>query len=511
MPQYKRITAIGVNLDIDPIDLPDGVWTEAGNMVAQPGRMQRALGHEEIWPTPLFPPIYLQYTPQLSQHYWLYGGSLNLGTVDQSGAHAEITPTTLLGAVPANGWSGGNLNGLAVVNSLENEPYYWFEGEAVALPLPGQRTNTRYRVIRPFKYHLIGLGVNDDTGTYWDAIHWSNASDPGQIPNTWVPAADNEAGDNILADENGEIIDGMAMRDSFFIYKQDSVYEMTYIGGNSVMRFRKVFGTTGILSRNCVVRVKGTHVVLGNGDIYQHDGQNLKSIVDGKVRDTFFSTIDDNNYESSFVLYLEKKEEVWFCVPTAGNTRPDLALTWNTTTGEFGYRAIPAADFAAAGIVAPVSGAELEDWDGDSGEWNQDSTPWLDQSLDATEDGVLIADATATRLLHADVGTTHEGEAYRGTVGRLGWMLDDPREKAIRRVWPRINAPASATFTMQLFNQRAPLEAQELVGTYEFTPGAEGVAVNVNARYLGMRIYSDDALQWDIQGVDIEYLPRGHF
>jgi len=511
MALYKRYSPIGVNLDVDPIELGDDVWTEAGNMVPVPGKMNRAKGYSEIYETPLFPPTFLMGTPQLGVPYWLYAGADNVAVIDESLQHIDITPASLTSSVSENSWSGGNLNGLAVINAVENEPYYWFNGiGATAVALPGQRAGTRYNVMRPFKYHLIGLGVTDPGGTFTDALHWSDAADPGQIPATWVPAPENEAGDNILADEQGAIIDGLALRDAFYIYKQDSVYEMTYTGGNAVMRFRKVFGSTGVLTRNCIVRVKGSHVVLGNGDIYRHDGQNMESIVNGRIRDTFFATIDDAAYENSFVVYNEPSEEVWFCVPTTGETRPNLALVWNVTTNELGYRTIPDLDFAASGILAQQQSPD--DWDTITGAWNENTNKWLDNSINRTEDSVVIADAVAQKFYLANDGVSADGEAYRATVGKLGMSLDDPqREKAIRRIWPRINAPDAATFTLELFNQRDARAGLEQVSVSQFSVGTQGVPVNINARYLGMRIYCDDLVDWDISGVDIEYLPRGNF
>ena len=507
----KRFKLLGVNLDIDPLDLPDSVWTEAANMVAQPGRMKRALGHREVWASPLYPPTWLLYTPQVTNRYWMIGHPQNLTVVNDLGQHSDITPASLTQVVPANGWSGGNLNGLAVANSLENAPVYWYEGQPTAIDLPGMRTDTRYKIMRPFKYHLIGLGVNAPGGTYMDQVHWSNAADPGQIPDTWVPAPDNEAGDNILADETGEIVDGMTLRDSFYIYKHDSVYEMTYIGGNSVFRFRKVFGTTGVLSRNCIARVEGTHVVLGNGDIYRHDGQNIQSIVDGKLREAFFASIDDDNFDRSFVVYLEKSSEVWFCVPTAGQTVPNVALTWNVTTGEFGYRTLPEADYAAAGIIANVTGTGQEIWDSDAGEWDQDTTGWLDQTVDATEDSILIADQQGDKLFQADYGTTHDGADYTAIVGKMGMMLDDPNMKAIRRIWPRINAPEETLFNIEVFGQREGSQGgPAFLGSYEYKIGdRDGLAVNINARWFGLRCLCDAAVEWDISGYDVAYLPRG--
>ncbi len=510
---YQRLSLQGVSVDIDPAQLEPTVWTGAENMLAKPGRMERATGWEEIWPTPVFAPFWLLYTPQLQAQYWLYAGEASLGVVDEGGNHADITPASLTDAVDRGEWSGGNLSGISVVNSPENEPYYWFEGQPVALPLPGQRSSqTRYQVIRPFQYHLIGMGVESEAGSFRDQLHWSSAADPGQIPATWLPEPGNEAGDNTLADEPGAIVDGAALRNSFYIYKRDSVYEMTYIGGNEVFSFRKVFGNTGVLGLNCIARVEGTHVVLGNGDIYRHDGQNMSSIVEGRVREAFFSAIDEQNFRNSFVVHLEQQHEVWFCIPTTGQTRPDLALVWNVNTNEFGYRRLNNIDYGASGIVAPAQGAALESWDSDAGQWAADQSEWLRQALSSTEDSILFADFDGTRLLQGDTGQLDIDQPYMASLTRLGLDMGNPEvEKAVRRIMPRINAPEGTLFTLRLFNQRDYTTDQEAVGVYQFVANAEAVPVNINARFLGVTISCDEAVRWDISGFDVEYMLRGRF
>jgi hypothetical protein len=511
MPMYARVSMLGVNVDIDPADLPPSVWSDVTNMVPKSLGMTRARGYEAFYGTPLAPPFFVLYTPQAEEVTWLYAGSITLTTINQTGVHTDRTPAGMVATAGGN-WTGGNLNGIAVVNAPQNPPYYWRAGMALALPLPGLRSNTQYRALRPFKYHLVGMGVVGTGGNLAEAVHWSNAADPGEIPNTWVPAPDNEAGDNILADEDGDIIDGMALRDSFYIYKQDSVYEMTYIGGNEVFRFRKVFATVGVLAKNCIARVQGTHVVLGNGDVYQHDGQNQKSLMEGIVREKFFSTLDDAYYKNSFVVYLEALDEVWFCVPTTGNTRANLCAVWHVTTGKWGYRTIPPTDHGATGIIGQLSGAVSEPWDSDTGTWNTDTTAWVDQSLSITEDSLLLASSQPSQLYKGNSGTTADGVAYSSQVSRLGLSLEDPsREKAIRRIWPRLNAPTGTTFTLELFNQRDTRDGQEVLGSVNFQTGNEGVAVNVNARYLGLKISTEESVDWNITGFDIEYMPQGFF
>jgi hypothetical protein len=481
--------------------------------------MQRALGWQWQWSygDPLQgaeqPPLYLSYSPQLSAIYWVYCGATGMYTIDEGWNHADITPAGGISTVKPNDWSGGNLNGIAVFNNPSNDATHWFLGiGATALTLPGLRAGTRYAIMRPFKYHLIGMGVADGTGTYPDAIQWSDAADPGQIPQTWNPAADNEAGDNILADENGAIVDGLGLRDSFFIYKTDSVYEMSYIGGVEVFRFNKVFSSTGALAKDCVARVKGTHVVLGAGDVYQHDGQNFTSIVESKVRDQLFSVIDQVNYVNSFVAFNEATDEVWICIPSTGNEWPNVALVWDLTTSEWGFRDIPSCSTIAPGIATPKGAVENEAWDDDNQAWNDDSTVWLQQTITQSDDSLVMADVVNSKFYLAETGNTADGIAYDSGVSVFGMDLGDPEHiKAVRRVYFRMNAPANQEYTATIYSQQSPATEPRVEQTLTFTPNKEGLPIAANGRYFGVELYTEGVQAWDVSGIDWEYLRRGRF
>ena len=511
--QMLRVAPMGLNTDIDPIELAGTAYQDAESMVAKPGKMARSRGYVEVWPTPLFDPYWLLYTPQLGAQYWIYCGTDNVATVDTSGIHTDITAPPFVNSATKGGWTGGNLNGIPCFNNNENQPMYWASGNATVTVLPGLRPDITYNVLRPFKYHLIGLGYSDLTGTVGDGLQWSDAADPGQLPATWLPAEDNEAGDNVLGDENGRIVDGMALRDSFFIYKQDTVYEMSYIGGNEVFRFTKVFGSVGVLTTNCIVRVKGSHVVLGNGDIYRHDGQNMESICTGKVRDEFFSLIDNEAFATSYAVYDEKSEQVLFCVPTNGESRPNLALSWNASTGEFGYREIPAADYMASGIVADTASVDVS-WDGDPNAWETDTTIWnaAPATFNTTEESVLMADSIQRKLYLAGASTQANGADYDSAVRVTGIDMGDPaRVKAVRRLWPRVNVPANFDYTLTLYGQDRAGDPLQVLQTITGTAQDYGIPLDVNTRYFGFEYRTTQAVDWDVAGFDVEYELKGHY
>lgn len=509
--EIKRFRCNGVVLDQPAIDVADNYWTEAANMLAKPNRTSRALGYEEVFEAPLASnPIWLMYAEQLGQPYWIYSGSQNMGVVDSSNNHSLIWAGIPV-SVPQGGFTGGVLNGIAIVNGEDNSPRYWYSAipGGVALELPGLRGGITYRAVRTHRSHIFGMNVVGGSPDLPDEIHWSDGAPAGDVPQTWVPAADNEAGDAILADDGGQIVDGLTLRDSFMIYKRDSVWQADYVGGSLVYAFRKVFSNTGILARNCVVRVKGTHVVLGNGDIYQHDGQNIQSIVDEKVRRSFFEAINTDTAEHSFVVYNEPSEEVWFCAPRVGESVPNIALVWDVVTGEFGYRELPGVNFAAPGIV--VDETESNDWDGAQGAWDEQSQRWNAGLFRVVEDSILMADASDTRLLLADSGLTAAGLPYTSAVAKYAMLLDTHRQKAVRRIWPHIDSPEGATFKLELYDQKSPHSKLTVLGSKTFQNTDEGVPVTVNARYLGIRISTEESIDWSVAGFDVEYLPRGRF
>jgi len=201
-------------------------------------------------------------------------------------------------------------------------------------------------------------------------------------------------------------------------------------------------------------------------------------------------------------------------VPTTGQTVPNLALVWNVSSDTWGYRVIPATDFAATGIAAPPLG-DVEDWDSDPNPWDSDTTAWLDTVFQAIEDSIILAGQDAddnNKLYLGNSGVTHDGQVYNARVAVYGQPITTPRnEKMLRRIWPRINAPVDAEFTLTLFNQRSPMAPLEQVYQTTFFIDPEGVPVTAKVRYMGVVIETQAQVDWDISGFDVEYQERGHF
>ena len=165
-----------------------------------------------------------------------------------------------------------------------------------------------------------------------------------------------------------------------------------------------------------------------------------------------------------------------------------------------------------AGRVSTDGGA-LEDWDGDAEAWDADSTSWAGQTLVATQDSVVIADQAGTKLHLLDDGFTAGGIEYPSGIGVYGLDLGDPGAfKAVRRLWPRIDAPQGTVFDIATYRQDSPANPLQSAERRQYVVGGGvGVALNTNARYIGIDLFTDEQVEWTCSGFDVEYEPRGRF
>ncbi|GAG28067.1 unnamed protein product, partial [marine sediment metagenome] len=256
------------------------------NVLFPNGFSAAAPGWEAAGGNTLFKALWLLPFQTLETFYWIYVGTDDAGTTGGIGltdgtTHWDITPA-VWAATPAGSITGGVLNGVPFINNGIDIPVFWdLVPTNVMTTLPGWPAAQRCQAMRAFKYHLIAMNMTDAGGDFPDVVAWSDAANPGQIPATWIADPSNQAGSFSIAATPGGVVDGLALRDQFMVYKQHSTAIMQYIAGQFVFSNRKAFVTSGILARNCAAEMYGAHYVITDGDIIQHNGQEVKSLIDG--------------------------------------------------------------------------------------------------------------------------------------------------------------------------------------------------------------------------------------
>jgi hypothetical protein len=471
-------------------------------------------GYAEVFGTPLFAPEHVINNKTAAAFYWLYASSGGIGVTDGQ-SHFDITPTTppITSTWPAN-WTDAQLNQIVCVNNNVDPPWFWDNVPAnIMQALPDWPVATTCRSLRAYQNNLIAMDIRGPGGDFINQLMWSDAADPGTIPQSWTPLPENSAGDNVLADTIGTLIDGQAFRDTFLLLKEHSTYLMNFIGGNFVFGFRKLFDTSGILSTNCAAEYLGEVFILTDGDFIRTDGQTAQTLIDKRMRRWLFNNIDSDAYQSSFVVSYHAKNQVWCCFPEAGESEPTLALVWDATDDKFGVRELrPSAAHIARGQVGGLSG--VLNWDDDDGEWDLDVTGWNSALFNPTEDALVQANRTQTRLVAVNEGTTYGGEAIHSRVEKTGLDFGDfKRIKLVKTFAPRIIGNPGTELTIRLGSSNNDANIVQWSAPVPYVIGdSQKIDTFAQGRFIAFSIESKrDQATWLLQGVEFEYDLQGYF
>lgn len=510
--QIARFAPEGVAPDQGPEVLPDEYYSRARDVYFRDGA-ERVAGLVSVYGTPLFPPRWLLFTPdQNGVPGWIY--ATNAGIAWTEGAnHIDITPTSFLGPTKANPYTGGLLNGVPVVSS--RRPWYWTGDQIANMDiLPDWPLTLFAESVRPYKFHLIAMGITSAGTEFDDEVRWSAAANPGQIPGSWTPAADNEAGSAQLGQTGGKCVDGAQLRSSFVIYKETSTYLMDYVGGSQVMTVRPLFSESGILASNCVAAVASEHVVLTDGDVIRHDGQRVERIADAQVRRAIFRGIDGTNARESFVVSNYADSEVWVCVPEQGSKEPNIAFVVDIKTGRWGVRDLPElASHMAPGQVRLVPNEQS--WDSDAQAWDDDTTIW-DQSSGRVDFYELLEASQDSNALNAiDLSNDRNGAPVTASLEKNGISLGDlERIKTVKAVWLNVVGTRGSEITVELAATNDADESPNYSGQSKtFVVGeARKVDLFATGRFFHVRFSSAEvAAPWRITSWSLEYRERGKF
>lgn len=517
-----NVGSVGIVKDIPPHELPPEAWSAGQNVRFKDNKVLKIQGDSAALGSPTVVPYWMLPVPAGSSYFWLYAGLLKVYVTDGT-THTDITRAAGdYGATALNRWNGGVLSGIPVINNGVNEPQMWNPttiGTDLIL-LDNWTATDLCDIIRPFKQHLVALGITTGGNKYPYRVWWSHPADPGAVPTSWdISDATKDAGITELAETSDILVDGLALGNSFIIYKENTTWSMQFIGGAFVFRFNKIFGEFGMLSRDCTREFFGKHFVVTDNDIVIHNGQSVESLLSRKQRAAFFSSLDVTNYTRTFVMINPAEKEIWVCYPTSGNTNPNEALIWNWEGNTWGHRELNGVTFGWPGVVNPgTSGI----WDDDSEVWNDDNTVWDERLYSPTSSGILLADpAGSGALLQGDSTNQFQGSSMTSYVERTGLAVagtdragnpkvDVSRFKLLTRVW--INMTSTGPITVRVGGQDRHDGAVTWKTGITFDPSTQSyIDCLVNTKFMALRFESDTDISWELHSYKLDVKPGGMF
>lgn len=503
----KNVGQYGVNKDLSSAELPINAWTDSSNIRFLDGYANQFYGHGAVYGTPSVTPYHVMPVSLLGVRYWLYASDKKIYAVN-SAAHTNITRQTATVdvdyAATKNSWTSTVLGGIPILNNGVDIPQFWNLGLATkCAALTNWPATYTCAVIRSYKNSLIALNITKAGVNYPFMVKWSHPADPGTVPSTWdIADATKDAGETDLAEGYDLIIDGLALRDSFIIYKQQSVWRMDYVGGQFVYRFQKVLGTSGALNRNCIAEIDGQHFVLTASDVIIHDGNQATSVLDKQSRRYLFHNIDATYSTLAFVFKNPFLNEVFICYPESGSTSCNKAMVWNWVDKTISFRTLPNINHAQAGAFE--SGL-AQTWDSDSAPWSSDNSTWNAPEFTPDIARVIMA-SDDPKLYLLDSSASFNGVAPVSYLERIGLSFDAPDSiKTIVGLRPRITGSLGETVMVQIGFSNEPYEQPTYQPAVAFTIGTTiSIDTFASGRYMAIRFSSGTAYNWRLDSYDID-------
>lgn len=507
-----QVGQYGVNKDLSQHELPVNVWTDASNIRMLDGYVYSAPGYVQIYDPPTVAPYHVLPVNVSGARYWIYAGA---GTIYAVNGATHTNLTRSVGgdySGSPNAWTSCSLSGVPILNAGNetDPPQYWDLniGHPFAA-LTNWPASTYCKSLRALKNYLVALNVTKSATNYPYMVKWSHPADPGSIPSSWDQTdATKDAGEYDLAAGGDIIVDGLPLRQSLMIYKQQSTWRMDYTGGTYVFAFAPVLGTSGCLTRNCIVELDGAHFVVTGSDIIIHDGQTATSILDKQTRRHFFANLDSTYYTRTFVAKNPYFNELLVCYCTAGNSVPNRALVWNYVDKTVSFRDMPSVYHANTGLL---EGGLTGTWATDTSTWASDLTLW-DQA-DFTPDAARVVMASGnTKLFLLDGSGDANGADQAAYIERRGLVFGAPeRRKLVRSIRPRISAPTGTTLTIGVGYADTPYDDPNYTAK-TFTVGTDIKAdFLVDGRYIAIKFASGTAEQWRLDSYDIDVVMTGEW
>ena len=404
----------GIVTDIPPYQLPPNAWSGGNNVRVRNSGIKKCAGFEEVFASCPIPPHHIFSVSDGTSVYWMALGEDKAYVFkNQGGGWTNITRQTTGSDVnyttsEEEGWSHTIIGGVPVMTNFRDAPQFWAlssgvyaTGTKLAELSNWEASTDLCKSIKSFKTFLIALNMDRAGVPYPKLVKWSNEAASHAVPTSWDEAdATKDAGEYVLADTPGDIIDGLQLGESFMIYKDDAIYIMNYIGTPFIFSFKLLSPTIGILTKNCVSEFSGGHFFFGKTNIYLNDGQTISPLLTDRLRREVFDNLDGDNFKRSFTVADYNRNEMLACYPSGGYTYPNKAVIWNWSTNTLTLRDLPNPSSMGFG-VAFVS-TDSDEWDDNTKDWDTAARVWGSLTFEKGAENLLFCvPGTSTGVMSA--------------------------------------------------------------------------------------------------------------
>ncbi len=234
----------GIIKDLKPWELPAEAWSAGQNVRSIDGSMEKFLGSSSTGlGTPTAAPVALLAYRNTTNYFWIYAAGTAPNVTDiyvtDGMTHKELTNAgaDYLGDTD-DIWTGLVFGGIPIMNNGIDPPQSWDGDFAAAnrfVNLANWPGSTECGAMRGFKQFLIAMNITKNGNEFPRMVKWSHSAGANAVPTSWDETdASKDAGEFELQDSTGHIVDGLAGGEIFYLYKDDAIWGMQYIGAPQI-------------------------------------------------------------------------------------------------------------------------------------------------------------------------------------------------------------------------------------------------------------------------------------
>lgn len=536
MLPIRTLGQLGIIKDPNPYDLPPNALSGGNNVRFEDGKITRSPAFRE----------YLSLSMDSPRHVFTISHPGNLDRIGiafdngsilsvSNGVESNVTPASGTVASSIIPYTSATFAGISYLNREDREPLYLTPVGSQYAELPNWDSGWRCKSLRGFKSYLIALNVSKSGTNYPSMVKWSDVTQFGAVPASWDETdPSTNAGENTLAEATTAIVDGFPLRNSFVIYTTYQAFLMTESGSLSVFNFRKLFDNRGLINKNCAVEVQGLHYCFGFNDIYVHDGSTYRSIVEGRVKDYIYGSLNFKNTTVCHVAHDPYRNEVLFCYLSADSdvafpeaTEANKIAAYNYVSDSWSFRDLPnCIGFCQSNVDQALTYDDISTtYDLTGGSYYELETSEskhmftvAQKATTATEGPTSYTwlygyDPVEGGLLPYQLSAEANTASY---VSRVGIDLDEAGNelrayKVIKSIYPQLDSygDGSVTFRFRGTEYNDPVATFDTASDITWTSGTYKIDTREGGRYLAYKLSVAANTDFKFSGFDADVVSTG--
>lgn len=511
MVPLRNIGAGGLVPDQKPYDVELTQFAAGNNVQFHAGRIGKSYGYANAQ-TLAFQPTHVNGWTVQNNDSLLIGSATRLYRLNTAGVTDVTAVAFPSGYSNSPRWQSAQIGTSMLANNGADIPQYMAASGTKFINLPNWPSALRTSCIRPFLSFLVMIGYTDGSDEYPYTVRWSDEFDATTYPGSYdITSTTNLAGENILGGRFGRLVDAVPLGGNNIVYAETGAYVMQFIGAPLVFSFRELFDDGGIINSGAACVFENRHFVVGRDDIYVHDGSSKQSVIDKRIKETFFAELADTR--SVFVYADAEATEIWVCFADKNATdsrTANRAWVWNWVNNAWTVRDLPNIRAMASG--PDVASATNQTWDSLNTSWDDWSALWSDlgSTVNARATKQYSAGYLGSKIFAHNEGYSADGASFTAFLEAskidLDAVLQRPTERVLRvtRIVPQIAGVGQVVFKIGSSSSPQAPVAWKNTKTFDIEADYK-IDTRVTGRYLAIRIESANTTgNWQISGLDID-------